>query len=207
MPEELQNLLDRIQKDGVDKADAEAMEIISSAETKASEIVKKAEADATSIIEKAKNDAAAFETQGQKALQHASRDVLLSLGEAINASLQKVVISEVAKALDVATIQKMIEKVAEAYCSDKNEGSNIEIILNADQQQEVADYFVSKYAEQMKNGMQIKSSNNIISGFKVAMPDAKLEHDFSGEAVTDAFCRLLRPKIAEIVKSASKTQG
>ena len=43
MPEELQNLLDRIQEDGVAKADAKAAEIVSAAEKKADGITKDAE--------------------------------------------------------------------------------------------------------------------------------------------------------------------
>lgn len=199
MPEELQNLLDRIQKDGVDKAEAKSKEIISNAENKASEIIKNAGSEAAKIIEKAGNDASALQRNGEKSLQQASRDVLLSLAATINSSLQQLITTEVHKALEVKTIQDMLVKMIESYSSGKE--GHIEVLLNERQQKEVSDYFISKYSEAMKKGLEIKASGSVISGFKVSMQNNKLEHDFSGEALTDAFCRFLRPKIAEIVKS------
>ena len=49
MPEELQQLLERIQKDGVNKAEAQAADITSSAQEKANTIIKKARDDANAI--------------------------------------------------------------------------------------------------------------------------------------------------------------
>ena len=57
MSEELQSLLDRIQRDGVAKAEARAAEIVSAAEQKASGIVAEAEKKAAEIRAAAEADA------------------------------------------------------------------------------------------------------------------------------------------------------
>ena len=56
MAEDLQYLMERIQKDAVDKAEAEAAAIIARAKDKAAEIVKAAEAEASAKLEKADKD-------------------------------------------------------------------------------------------------------------------------------------------------------
>ena len=60
MAEDLQYLMERIQKDAVDKAETEAAAIIARAKDKAAEIVKAAEAEASAKLEKADKDAEAF---------------------------------------------------------------------------------------------------------------------------------------------------
>ena len=50
--------------------------------------------------------------------------------------------------------------------------------------------------------MEIKADDSIISGFKVSLKGDNVQHDFSGEAITEAMCRLLRPHLAEIVKQS-----
>ena len=60
MAEDLQYLMERIQKDAVDKAENEAAAIIAKAKEKAADIVKAAEAEASARLEKADKDAEAF---------------------------------------------------------------------------------------------------------------------------------------------------
>ena len=55
MAEDLQYLMERIQKDAVDKAENEAAAIIAKAKEKAADIVKAAEAEASAKLEKADN--------------------------------------------------------------------------------------------------------------------------------------------------------
>ena len=59
MAEEIQNLLEKIKRDGVDKANAEAAAILEKANADAKAMVEKAQADADAIVEKAKADAKA----------------------------------------------------------------------------------------------------------------------------------------------------
>ena len=69
MAEDLQYLMERIQKDAVDKAETEAAAIIARAKDKAAEIVKAAEAEASARLEKADKDAEAFTERSERTLE------------------------------------------------------------------------------------------------------------------------------------------
>ena len=56
--EELQSLLEKINRDGVEKAEAEAAKIIAEAKARAGAIVQEAEAEAKKIVAEAKKNAA-----------------------------------------------------------------------------------------------------------------------------------------------------
>lgn len=204
MPEELKSLLDRIQKDGVEKAEAEAEKILSEAKERAAGIVSEAEKAAQAAREQAEQDAAAFMERAAKSLEQAARDVVLSVSEAVNSALATMVNHSVSKALTPDTLKQMLVSVVEAYCSGKEGQSRIEVLLPPDRQKEVVDLFMAEFKEGLKDGIEIKSDEGVVSGFRVSLVDDQLEHDFSGQAIADALCQLIRPHIGEIVRNSLK---
>ncbi len=203
MPEELQQLLERIQKDGVNKAEAQAADITSSAQEKADTIIKKARDDANAIVEQAKHDAEQFYHRSAKALQQAARDIILSIGEALRMTLKELTRKEVSSVMTGDALGQMLTKVIESYYGQKSGNTHIRILLNEEEQKRLAGSFATKFANELASGLEIKGDNNIISGFRVLLKDQNIEHDFTSEAVTESLCQIIQPYLAEIVKKAS----
>ena len=88
MAEELQNLLERIQKDGVQKAEEESEKILARAREKAATLLKDAEKNAAAATEKAEQDAEQFMARSKKTLEQAARDVILSVGDAVTSTMK-----------------------------------------------------------------------------------------------------------------------
>jgi V/A-type H+-transporting ATPase subunit E len=203
MSEELQSLLNRIQEDAVAKSETEAEAIINKANETAKATVAAAEESAKKLIEKAEQDAEAFKTRAEKSLAQAARDVILSIGETFNATISAIIKKDVAESMSTETVKAMLLIIAENYFKD-NAGS-IDVLLNSEQQQELADSFLSELAGNIKAGIELKSDDSIVSGFKVSVADEKVEHDFTSESIADALSQLLRPALGKIVKEASKS--
>ena len=198
MAEELQGLLDRIQRDGIEKADTEASQIVDIDKSKAAELIKKAEAEAAARISKADEEGKLFQQRGESAIAQAARDVVLSVGDSITATLQSIVSTQVDKALSGADFAAIVKRAVESYC----ENGDIEVLVSPEQQDQVTALFMQEMAEQMKSGLSVKGDKNVVSGFVVSMNESGVHHDFTGETLTNSFCSLLRPKLAEIVKQA-----
>jgi V/A-type H+-transporting ATPase subunit E len=201
MAEELQGLLDRIQKDGVEKAEAEAARIIEEAKTKAAGIVSAAEDEADGLLRRAEEEGKLFEERGRSAIAQAARDVVLSVGDAITSTLKGIVTARVDAAFDTEDFPALVRSAVEAYCS-ADSVSGIEVLVSESQQEQVRAYFMREMAEQMQAGLAIKGDKGIVSGFLVSIKDSGIQHDFTGTALTDALCSLLRPQLAQIVKEA-----
>lgn len=201
MAEELQHLLDRIQKEGVERADAEAEKIMANAQAKARSIVAGAEHEAAAIIEKARVEGALFQQRGESALGHAARDIILSVGDAITETLQKIVARRVDGLMDGDGLSGFIKEAIHAYGAAEN-AANLEIILSEKQKESITDFFMTELTDAMKGGLTISSRHNIISGFRVMQKDSGVQHDFSGEALTAAIGELLSPPLAAIVNKA-----
>lgn len=201
MAEELQNLLERIQKDGVQKAEQESGRIVSQAREKADALVKEAEDKAAALVKNAEQDAAQFMERSKRTLEQAARDVVLSVGDAVAATMEGIAAHEVAEALKPDTLKKILVSVIKSYCEEQK-SDRITVLLSAEDQKAIADFLMSKFKARMKKGLEIKADAGVTSGFKVSIVDENIEHDLSVDAVTDALSQLVRPQLAEILKKA-----
>ncbi len=205
MSEELQSLLTRIQEDAVAKSETEAEAIISKANETAKATVTAAEESAKKLIAQAEKDAEAFKTRAEKSLTQAARDVILSIGETLNSTLAAIVKKDVADSMSTDTVKAMLVTIAENYFKE-NQGS-IDVLLNNEQQQELTSTFLAELAANMKSGIELKSDDSIVAGFKVSVTNEKVEHDFTAEAIADVLSQLLRPELGKIVKESAKTEN
>jgi V/A-type H+-transporting ATPase subunit E len=203
MAQELESLLERIQKEGVEQADARAAEIIAAAEQKARAIVEDAERKAKEAAEKAEQEGRAFEERGRRSLEQASRDLILSVGEALNRLLGEIVQREVKGALEGDVLETMLVKVVESYCAREKQDAHIEVLLDPDDKERVTAALAARFADLMREGIEVRGDGEVLSGFKVSEQQGHVAHDFTGEAIAESLCALLRPQLAEIVRAAS----
>jgi V/A-type H+-transporting ATPase subunit E len=202
MSEDLQNLLDRIQEDGIAKADAQAKEIVAAAEKTAESIVAAAEQKAADTLAEAEKEAQVFTERSTRALEQAARDVVLSVGSAVTRTMDKLVGEKVAEALSDDLLEEMVEDVVKAYTANAAKGQRIEILLSPEDHDKLGEYFMSELHKQAKKALTIQSDDRILGGFEVSIVDGNVHHDFSQEAIAEALCQLVRPKLADIVRSA-----
>ncbi|MBM4143545.1 MAG: hypothetical protein FJ225_08160 [Lentisphaerae bacterium] len=204
MAEELQSLLERIRTEGVAKAEADAARIVAEAEKKAAGIVAAAEKQAAAHRAAAERDADAQAQRGRKALEQAARDVVLSVGESVNALLEAIVRRKVGEALNGDTLRHLLVKAVEAYACAGKEGGRLEVLLADEQRGEIADAFLGELSKELREGVRVTGDGSVVSGFRVSLAGGRIEHDFSADSIARALGALLRPALAEIVQSALK---
>jgi len=201
MAEELQGLLDRIHKEGLDKAEEERQAIIAQAHQQATEIRTAAEKQAARIREEAEEEARKFEQRSVSAVQQAARDVVLSVGDAVEKAFSALIAGKMETALNDEAFAQTVREVITAY-TRQTESASIDVLLPPEQQEAVRSYLLKSMTEEMKQGIKIQSDRGILSGFAVVLREQGVEHDFRGETLTSAFLQLLRPELGEIVKQA-----
>lgn len=199
MVENLQPLLERIQKDGIDKARTEAETILSNARGEAHSILRDAEAKRDEIVAKGETAAAQFAERGEKALQQAARDIVLSVGDAIGTTLQGIVDREIQSTMTPDVLKTLIAKVVESYCTDDQ---GVAISVSEEDENAIVDYFMNEMKEAIHSGCTIRGDGRISAGFQATMADGHVSHDFTDEAVAEAMARLVRPHLADVVRKA-----
>ena len=207
MAEELQHLIDRIQKEAVQSAEDKAGQILSQAKEKAAAMVKDAEAKAQALLVKADRDAEAYTERSTKALEQAARDLLISVGQGVENILRDIVDESVDKALALDVLKQMLVKMAEAYAARQGDESRIELLISPQDQKDLIQFFADQYKAKMLHGVTVHVDNNVFKGFKVSFVDSHVYHDFSKEAIAESLVSFLRPQLAEIVHRVARKES
>ncbi len=205
MAEALQQLLDRIQKEGVEKADHQADQLVAAARERAAQIKADAERAAKAMIENAARESALYTERANRSLQQAARDLLLSVGDAIGRTLDRVLRQRIEGALAGDTLNQLLQTAVRHYCTTTERGAAVTVLANPAQVSALQDYALGALAEELRGGrLTIQADNSVVAGFKVYLSGAKVEHDFTAAAIARALSELVRPHLAEIVRAATQ---
>ncbi|MBQ8112437.1 MAG: hypothetical protein IJ146_04445 [Kiritimatiellae bacterium] len=191
MAEELQQLLEKIQHDGVEKANAEAAAIISKAKAEAEACKKAAAEEAAAATAKAEAEAKASAERAEKTIQQAARDT----------------IREVKNALD-ALFENLLTKNVNAALSTPGEAAKIALdairSLNADDaevaaNEKLAAALKAQLAADAVKGVKVVLDPSVGSGFSIRLDGGRVEYDFSEAAISAAIAKRLRPALAALL--------
>ena len=97
--EDLQSLLEKINREGVEKADAEAKKIIETAQAKADALVKDALDKAAQAKADAERDAKAYADRAAETIRQSARDIMIGVKDATTVLLENLLAKNVEKAL------------------------------------------------------------------------------------------------------------
>ena len=192
MAEELQQLLEKIQHDGVEKANAEAATILAKAKADAAAILKDAESKAAALRAQAETDAKAFEERAQKTISQAARAPVLEVKDAIGRMLEKLLAKDVAAALaDPSEAAKL------ALAAVNERGSNADVAAG----EKLAAALKAQLAADAKAGVKVVLDESVGTGFSIRLDGGRVEHDFSESAIVAALAKRLRPDLAKLVNA------
>ena len=192
MAEELQQLLEKIQHDGVEKANAEAATILAKAKADAAAILKDAESRAAALRAQAETDARAFEERARKTISQAARDTVLEVKDAIGRMLEKLLAKDVAAALaDPSEAAKL------ALAAVNELGSNADVAAG----EKLAAALKAQLAADAKAGVKVVLDESVGTGFSIRLDGGRVEHDFSESAIVAALAKRLRPDLAKLVNA------
>ena len=203
MEVQLQELVDKIKKDGVAAADEKAAEIIRAAEEKAKNIIEKAEAEAQESVKKAEAEALRFQKAAESSIDQAGRNTLISFRQGLLNELNAIIKAETAKNYDSAVLKNLIPEAVKGWVKTGNT-ENLSVILADKDLKELESSLSAALKEHVSKGLELKADSKIAGGFRIGTKDGSAYYDFSAEAVADLFSSYLSPKTAEILKNAAK---
>jgi len=196
----VQELLEKIKREGVESAEADVAKIISGAEARRDAIVAAAEKEAKAIIARAASDAARAEESGKAALAQASRDLILAFRGEVEKVLAALVKSEVEAAFNAETVKKALPAILEAWSKDGRD--ELSVLLPAKDLKELEAFFKDKLGAAMKKGVELKPHKDAKVGFTIVEKGGAAYYDFSAQAVADMLGSYLNARLAAIAVAA-----
>ncbi|HOX17956.1 MAG TPA: V-type ATP synthase subunit E [Spirochaetales bacterium] len=196
----LQELLEKIKRDGVEAAGKEAARIAAEAEAGRKAIIEAAEREAKALREKAAADAARAEEAGKAAIAQAARDAALAFRKEIDRMLAALTRDEVARAYDADAVAKAIPAVLAGWKGE--DAKDLTLLVPAADLARVEAALKAKLADSFKAGLELKSHPTLKAGFRIARKDGAAYYDYSAESVAEILGQHLNASVAAIVEKA-----
>ena len=199
---QVQELIDKIKKDGITAATEEASKIKSAAESEAKRIVEAAKKEADDIIRNGKQDAERAEKAGIAALEQASRNLVLVFKDEIQALLNNIINEHVSANYSGDVLKNALPEVLKSWAAKG--GTDLAVLLPEDQLSNLKAFFSEKMTGELWKGIELKSNRKLTHGFRISNKEGSIYYDFSAEAVAELLSAYLNPKLAEILNKTAK---
>lgn len=195
MDTKIQELTDKIYKEGVEKGNEEAGRIIAEANAQKESIVKAAEEEAARIVAEAEKKAAELKKNTEAELKlFAAQSVEVLKGEVTNLITGDIVGANVkAAAADPAYMQKVILELVKSWPAHEN------LTIQSADAEALKTYFMSNAKDLLNKGYKIEQVNGKKSSFSVIPADGSYKITFGEDELVEFFKDFLRPQLIEML--------
>jgi len=200
MAEEIRDLIEKINQEGIRAAEEKAQNIEAAAKQRADDLLARAKLEAEEMIAAAKDRVRREDETGKTLLAQAGRDLLLSLRKEINAMLGRIVVSDIRKVLTPQALSRLLSDVIKNYSA----GGSIDIVvlLNRDDLETMEKNFLHKLMEETKKNIILRPAEEISGGFTISFDSGKSCYDFTDKALAEYIGTYLKPKLNQILQGA-----
>lgn len=205
MDVQLQELIDKIKKDGVVTAEAEAAKIVEASEKKAEGIIADAQAKAAEIIKNAKAETERMEKASEEAIIQAGRNMLLSFKDSLIGELDGLIKAETEKAESKDVLTKLIPETVKAWAKNAD-ASELSVLLSEKDLKILESALTSELKAEVSKGLEIKPDKTLSAGFRIGVKNGAAYYDYSAESLSEMFAAYLNPKVAALIKIAAKDE-
>lgn len=189
MEQQIQDLVDSIRKEGLEKANQQRDEIIARAKEEAEKIVRQAKADADSMIENATKECSLRQQSAKASISQAARDVSITLKGELDALLNRILSDNIASAMDSALLSKLVLAVADSGLKDS------EITVSTADSEAVVRSLKAELASKLADGLELKPAHGT-AGLRIISKDGSGYIDLSADEIAS----MLKPYLSESLR-------
>ncbi|RKX77577.1 MAG: hypothetical protein DRP60_06335 [Spirochaetes bacterium] len=195
MDDKLQELTDRLYKDGVEKARKEAQAILADAQTQKEEIIRKAEQDAAAILEKGRKESDDLRARTGSELAMAARQAEVALKQRIvNIFSDNILDEGVQSALNNENLlNDLIVATMSAWASDGNI-PDISLVLSEEKKGVFSEGLKSALKKQISDGLNIEFNSRMKSGFRIESKNGSYAMSFTDKDFQEFFRSFIKDK-------------
>lgn len=199
MENKLQELTDKLYKEGLSKGKEEGEAILAKANEKAAEIIEEAKKQAESILKKAQKDAEDYKTKVEGDVKMAAVQSIQATRKDIeNLMVGKMTDKQVSSALSsVDFVKDVIKAVAEKFNAE--EAVDLNIVLPENLKKEFEPFVSGELASALKGGVTAEFSKKVAGGFTIGPKDGSYFISLTDETFKSLIGDYLRPATRKIL--------
>ena len=199
MENKLQELTDKLYKEGLSKGKEEGEAILAKANEKAAEIIEEAKKQAESILKKAHKDAEDYKTKVEGDVKMAAVQSIQATRKDIeNLMVGKMTDKQVSSTLSSADfVKETIKAVAGKFNAE--EAVDLNIVLPESLRKELEPFVSGELANTLKGGVTAEFSKKVAGGFTIGPKDGSYFISLTDETFKSLIGDYLRPATRKIL--------
>lgn len=199
MENKLQELTDKLYKEGLSKGKEEGEALLAKAGEQAAQIVAAARKEAEAIIRNAQKEAEDFKTKVEGDVKMAaSQSIQATRKDIENLLVGKMTDSQVSAALTSADfVKEVIKTVAEKFSTE--EAADLEVVLPESLRSALEPFIAGELSSALKGGITASFSKKIAGGFNIGPKDGSYFISLTDETFKSLISEYLRPATRKIL--------
>ena len=195
MENKIQELTDKIYREGVEKGNEEAQRLVSNAREEAAKILEEARKEADAIVAAACKSAAETAENTQSEIKLFAGQAVNALKTEITSLLTNQVVSKAVKdfVADKDYLNKFIVSLATQWVADEA------IVISTADAEGLKKYFAANAKAVLDKGVKIEQVNGNKTLFTISPADGSYKVNFGEEEFENYFKDFLRPQLVEML--------
>jgi V/A-type H+-transporting ATPase subunit E len=202
----VQNLIEKIKKDGINTLDKEMKKRIKEAEEELSKNKKLAQEKIDKQLKDAEKELKNKKEQFENSLRLAARDFILQFKNQLESEvLSKAVQKDLQEVLtDADFLKEVIATMAGKFADKKGEVTELSLLVPKKQLGELKKYFLGRSKKQLSSlakkgeAPQLKfAADEATAGFKIGIKGKNIVFDFTLEPLTESLVEYIRPEFQQ----------
>lgn len=195
MDVKIDNIIEKIRKEGVEDAQREADDLLKNSRKEAEKIISNARKEADKIIKESGTEVEKFQNTSELALKQAFRDCILEVRKSILDLFDNVFKQEISSALKPDFIKELILIIVKQW----EKGNIKEVRLNEEDKKQVEKLLISSIKKDVEKTIEIKPDKEISHGFSIGLKKEDVYYDFTDDSIVEMLMKYLNPRLREIL--------
>lgn len=195
MGNNIQELTDKIYREGVEKGNAEAQRLVSEAQQEAQKLIADAQKEAESIIANARKSADELTENTKSELKLFAKQAVNALKTEVANLLTDQTVTDAVKGFtaDKEFLNKFILSLAVQWAEKED------IVISVADAETLKKYFSTNAKALLDKGVRIEEVNGVKSLFSISPADGSYKVTFGEEEFENYFKEFLRPQLVEML--------
>lgn len=197
MDSKLQELTEKIFREGVEKGEQQARDIVADAEKRSAAIIADARREAAAIIADAEKKAAALRQNAEADLRLGAAQFTASLKQRLlDLITARAVEKPLAEALsDTAAMTEFLKIILRSWRPEGGQAAGLDVLLPEAQRERLAAALEAALSRELAGGLTLRFSKNVKTGFQVQPHGSSYKISLTDEDFREYFKEYLRPKM------------
>lgn len=194
MQNKLQELTDKLYREGLSKGQRKADQLLTKAKDEAAQIVERAKEEAAAILAQAQKSAEEAKINMEGEVKSASRQTMATVKQAIESLIMTKIIAEPTKeALSETDFIKSLVKTAIERFDPQNSNAQLSVILPEAMQKSLRSFAEKQVQQHLFGGVDIQFDKTFKAGFKIGAKSDGFYISLTDKDFSALFGEYLRP--------------